>query len=499
VIASHRRHHGLHRKSYPHTRPVLGFGSSQSAFGRGCLDAALPLPSAEPRCPKACADHSLQISLAHFCEVHGPTSILCTQLSPVSCSTCYPISTPPSEDTSKNSSFSSGFWEPTSPGLNSSTAPLLYSPFESPPTSPRSPTGSFNPYFSGAASDRDGFGRLSIGSEQDYDACDNCTFLVPKGVSERLPDGAPGSPTKDGKGRHGCPVLRTTQAVLAQGSPAHSDDDEDEDEGHSAKGTPFTKNGSSPDPLDPSPTSTTQSGGSSPLYIPRHAHTHLLQYVTTRQPASPAAYSLLRRSCIRTLSCENLPRGSPSGPLLFGDPIAGYTIAYVFRLPDPRARGRRRTYALIALGGRDSWRVSTAMVQITKVFESIAGQIVAMADSVLERESGITSQVNSRPSSTGMATPPLSASAPTAAEKDLMPPEKQRSKSTATSPVSRNISDVSSFLSAKKVDPDGYPRVSREVMRAKGLAEIVGKDDFFVQLHLRFVMVLMNLVKEFSR
>lgn len=36
--------------------------------------------------------------------------------------------------------------------------------------------------------------------------------------------------------------------------------------------------------------------------------------------------------------------------------------------------------------------------------------------------------------------------------------------------------------------------MSREVMRAKGLAEIVGKDRFFVELHAKFVMILYNLV-----
>jgi hypothetical protein len=58
----------------------------------------------------------------------------------------------------------------------------------------------------------------------------------------------------------------------------------------------------------------------------------------------------------------------------------------------------------------------------------------------------------------------------------------------------RTITPVSSFLSAKKVDPDGYPRVSRDVMRAKGLAEIVGKDDFFVEVHARFCVILSGLI-----
>ena len=243
------------------------------------------------------------------------------------------------------------------------------------------------------------------------------------------------------------------------------------------------------------------------MNIPSSTHTHFITYVTTRQPSSPDAYSLLRRSCIRTLSCESLPRGSPSGPLYFGDSIAGYTIAYVFRLPDPRARGRRRTYALIALGGRDSWKVSNVMVSVTKMFESIANQIVAMADRVLERESATPLPSLSSTTSPTIS-PVLSSSDPVPCEgsrDDQQPapasPEKPRSKSVTNAPTAavRNLSDVSSFLSAKKMDPDGYPRVSREVMRAKGLAEIVGKENFFVELHARFCMILAQLVRDSGR
>ena len=79
---------------------------------------------------------------------------------------------------------------------------------------------------------------------------------------------------------------------------------------------------------------------------------------------------------------------------------------------------------------------------------------------------------------------------------------KSSANSPVTTPVSNNqrvISDVSSFLAAKKVDPDGYPRFSKDLMRAKGLAEIVGKENFFVELHAQFCVILANLVKELSR
>ncbi|KAL1628790.1 hypothetical protein SLS54_001478 [Diplodia seriata] len=353
------------------------------------------------------------ISLAHFCEVHGPTSVLCTQITQGSCATCHPCDTPPADDQSKSSYFN-----------DSPAIPPLSSPFETPPTSPKSPNNSHNPYFPSVSAKKSS-SSTSLGSnfgDGDNDSCENCSFLVPKNVTEQLPDGAPGSPSKDGRGQNGSPVLRTTQS---------------------------------------------------------------------------------------------LPRGAPSGPLYFGDPVLGYTVAYVFRIPDPRARGRTRTYALIALGGRDSWRVGKAMVKITEMFEQIANQIIAMAKQVLEQESTFASPTaHMRPTTAagpgGTITPPLSCSGGSSVPRrasvqvsggkpnTIIPTPAASIVGSPASPTTRNITPVSSFLAAKKVDPDGYPRVSRDIMRAKGLAEIVGKENFFVELHAKFCMLLAGLVKEFG-
>jgi len=128
-----------------------------------------------------------------------------------------------------------------------------------------------------------------------------------------------------------------------------------------------------------------------------------------------------------------------------------------------------------------------AMVEITKAFESIANQIISMADQVLKRESSLASMMNSPPT--------LSSSVPTASHTS---PQKDAISSTSSSPNQRNITHVSSFLSARSVDPDGYPRTSRDALRAKGLTEIVGKESFFVELHARFCMILSGLVREFA-
>ncbi|KAJ4291170.1 hypothetical protein N0V90_010368 [Kalmusia sp. IMI 367209] len=134
------------------------------------------------------------------------------------------------------------------------------------------------------------------------------------------------------------------------------------------------------------------------------------------------------------------------------------------------------------MAGRDGLRATKAMVKITEVFESIANRIVALAEKVLEKESAASQNPSqSRPATAVPRTPPFGTSATSAQSMPLFTsPQKERPfSSVASSPATRNITPVSSFLSAKKVDPDGFPRVSRDVMKAKSLVEIVGMEDFF--------------------
>ncbi|KAH7138105.1 vesicle coat protein [Dendryphion nanum] len=426
------------------------------------------------------------ISLAHFCEVHGPTSIICTQASASPCGTCNPCVTPPSDEAPLSSYSHHSLYDQPSLKLGARLSQLT-SPFETPPTSPRSPT--HNPYFPSLTSSDSSFGgrRASSSLDSDPDVCENCSILVPKQYRDRLPAGAPGSPSKDGRGRNGSPVLRTSKEFPVRG-PKSCDN--------------FS---SSPDMSDTSDNeqsnSYPDSVPGSPMFMSRGMHTHTLNYISTSQPQSPETYSRLRRTCIRTLSCEALPCGKPSGPLMFGDPVAGYTIAYIFRLQDPRSRGAKRTYALIAMAGRDCRRASRAMVTVTNVFEAIANRIVTLAEKVLERESaGATLNASrSRPATAIPSTPPPPLGTSASSMPMFSSPQKERvSSSVASSPTIRNFTPVSSFLTAKKVDPDGYPRVSRDAMRPRTLVEIVSDENFFVELHQHFCRLLHFLIREFG-
>jgi hypothetical protein len=393
--------------------------------------------------------------------------------------------TPPTDEPHSAYAYNGLYDQPASLKLGTQI-PHLPSPFESPPTSPRSPT--HNPYFPSFPSSSSGsFGgrRPSTILDSDPDVCDNCRMVVPRKYSDRLPDGAPGSPSKDGRGRNGGPVLRSSQKFTVRRS--HHYDDVSSTDSSDVSDSEQSKSYESADSIPPSP-----------MLVSRGTHSHTLNYVSTRQPLSPTTYSLLRRSCIRTLSTEVLPSSKPSGPLIFGDWVAGHTIAYVFRLQDPRSRGAKRTYALIAMAGRDCRRATKSMVKILEIFENIANRIISMADRVLERESAASHNL-SRPVTAIPTTPPFGTSA--SSIPPVLSPKQERSfsstSSSASSP-SRNITPVSSFLSAKRVDPDGFPRVSRDVMKAKSLIEIVGQELFFAELHANFCSILNMLIKMYG-
>lgn len=429
------------------------------------------------------------------------------------CPTCCPPASPPSDEASKNSSASSSDEEPKPTAPNAAQEPALPSQVASSQATPATANGAHSPYFNTVPRPKKGrkvrFG--SVTTDADIDNCNNCGLAVPQDLSRRLPSGAPGSPKPNGKGRNGYPVLRSTQTVIAQGAVCSANHQEVKKKDTESAESQEKEDETKEDEVQPTDVKLTlendvDSAEASPVQMPNATHTHTVTYVTTHHPASPSTYTVLRRVCIRTLSLIYLPEGCASGPLYFGDPNTGYTIAYVFRVPDPLARGARKTYALIALVGRDSWKIQNLIISIMKTFESLANQIVAMAEEELERNPA--SQVNSRPSTATVVTPPLGSPirVPATTEVDREnnvaggSPDNQKAKSppAPTSPIvgsAKTLTDVSSFLTAKKVDPDGYPRTSSKET-GKGLAEIVGNDSFFLELHAQFCMILSAVLRE---
>ncbi|KAK4990869.1 hypothetical protein LTR50_002237 [Elasticomyces elasticus] len=419
---------------------------------------------------------------------------------PLSCDTCNPddLSSPSSHRHHRPSLSVSPEKAQWLPSVSKPTTRLspLNSPFETPPSSPHISKTAENPYFPSFSS-RASYHRYSGSFEAEGESCASCTFEVPKEFGDKLPEGAPGSPKRDGRGRNGSPVLRSKESVLAWGG-LNDDSSDEEDYSNDCFGPPdgmsdsdterttrpgsiniVRKNATRAYSIHSS--ASTYSSHSAFSAPPEATHSHSLTFLTTRTPPDPRAYSTLRRSCIATLSTESLPRGLSSGPLTFGNASSGCTTAYVFRVPDPRARGHRRTYALLALSKGGSWKVAR---RVERVFEQWAAAITRAAEAMLDRQRELAER-GAEPSR-GSAWPAAGGPLPTTPVAQTGPDKVAAGRAT--------ITPVSSFLCAKTVDPDGYPRVTQQAAKAKSLSEIVGDEWFFVELHSRFVWLLKNLV-----
>lgn len=203
-----------------------------------------------------------------------------------------------------------------------------------------------------------------------------------------------------------------------------------------------------PHPHHPSPESYSSNASSSSF------HEHTLQYITTHNPVDASKYRVLRNAVVRALTNEQLPRGQTSGKILFGDPIHGYTITYKFRLPDPYARGGHRQYSLLALAGHEPDIAFRTGSTIWQAFDDIAAWITAKTESTIGRNRQAEEE---------------------AAEKLSYVP-------------------VSSFLTGRTMDPDGYRRRNGgNAMRARGLTEMAGDATLFAKLHVKFVELLQAL------
>lgn len=270
----------------------------------------------------------------------------------------------------------------------------------------------------------------------DDGGCVSCSISLPEDTISQLPAWAPGSPRKDGIGRNGSPVMRTTEKVFAHWNQQLVPEVESEDKSQQSTPEFFASDTSM-----------------------AACHPHELIYRTTCSPIEPNTYSILRRATIRTLSCEQLPRGLTSGALSFAHPIDGYTVAYKFRLPDPYARGCQRHYALIALVGQDPTRTHRVTAIIWRAFRRIAAGIIARTENVI-LHAKVEENVRS-------------------GRKPLIP--------------------GSSFLTSRTLDPDGYPRRNGgSNMRARGLAEMVGDELIFALIHGEFTYLLQNLGRQFN-
>ncbi|KAL8900614.1 MAG: hypothetical protein Q9207_005609 [Kuettlingeria erythrocarpa] len=288
------------------------------------------------------------LSLAHFCENDGPTSILCTQALPIACRTCWG---PKSVESSVGSLR---LVEEESEGYdkNDGGDAGKESTFDS-------ESGSYTLYTFGAGRQHPRPYK-AVGESA---GCASCIFTIPDQYTKKLPPGSPGSTKENGIGTNGSPILRSRSKISVLGSPYDSDAD-DETFHHQS-----------------SPTSATSSNTTT-----SSVHEHDFECRTSSSPVDPTMYAILRRACLRILSFEPLPKGLTSGRLSIVDPVIGLTVAWKFRLPDPYARGEQRSYALLAVVNSRPHRAMKACLFIWRAFEKIGRNIKAEAESLLKRD-----------------------------------------------------------------------------------------------------------------
>ncbi|KAF4628979.1 hypothetical protein G7Y89_g9170 [Cudoniella acicularis] len=434
------------------------------------------------------------LCLAHYCDTHGPTPVIVTEALPVVCEVCFEDdefgSRRPS--TSSRSLNPSDILSGTGGGqsrTNSSSsdkengvqrADLLASrsqAIETPPESPR--VAQLQTGQNKNSHRRDSSFRKTYDENDKKRAipCENCALTLPKKTKED----SPATVKLDSSG----PILRTRKPYervsfpLEEPSPpkSASSSSSDSETAISSKAKSRSR------PLTRAGTSSSNSSFGSGI-----SHDHSLDYTSTHEPLSPASFSIIRQSCLRTLSCETLPpsstqltnssptspfinspfsSGPPSsttstssgGPIFFGDPLAGYTTAFIFRIPDPNARGRRRVYALMALSTHRERLAMQTFSFLSAAFRDLASWIQSLAEAELERSENLSSP--------------------------RMGNEERGGRQSAF-----NSTPTSSFLQGRNRGDGKFAGVS---LRARGLAELVGMPDFFIELHARFVKLLASL------
>ena len=268
--------------------------------------------------------------------------------------------------------------------VSSNSSSSLSSPMETPPASPRSPVLTCSSLPSSVAGPGVGAYASTAGSGGSSltETCRNCSISLPRSIGEKQNSNS--ERTADKSTKPNPPVLRTRDTIPTHGpgdvghfgSGWQGDSVKEPQHSHQIQRerSESAQSESIPEELKPCfgnipPRSSASSSLNSededglnnmdsdpPIPVPSvqqpknyglGQHSHSVTYLSTRAPTTPSRFSMLRQSCIRTLSCELLP--AQTGPLLFGDTLTGFTIAYVFRIADPKARGGKRSYALLCI------------------------------------------------------------------------------------------------------------------------------------------------------
>lgn len=337
--------------------------------------------------------------------------------------------------------------------------------------------------------------------------CENCALTLPKRQESSKDAGINSRPDRGPTMRTRAPCARVFTGIDLNTSPPTSQSSSSSTSEDESGGRRRLSHRRTVTALSVTSRSSVSSGSANP-----NAHTHYLDYTSTHEPLAASSFSLVRASCLRTLSLETLPRAPATGPpsagtamptpsaspnspayvtthsigsaasggsIFFGDKKVGYTTAYIFRVPDVHARGHKRVYAFLALSTHPEPIAVKTFTFLSSAFRDMASWIQELAEAEAER-----AQAES---------PGSTASSPVVPG----PGYGSFQSEPAAPPVSGGSSSSSSFLMG------GVGGLSRRMgggfggsgvaLKQRGLAELVGLPDFFIELHAKFVRLLLEM------
>ncbi|KAF4508610.1 hypothetical protein G6O67_004966 [Ophiocordyceps sinensis] len=469
------------------------------------------------------------VCLAHYCDTHGPTPLMVTEGLRNPCSVCFDdfSSTPDAQpksaaDGRPRSSAPTSVPNSQSPAaaLNDALRELHLARSASVPASEQDAQASRaalrrsaaaaggGPGFTSALESvldgsRPGFppqSRRDSSFRRTYDEtvtkkqgpCDNCAMTLPRRQASTGSSHEHATDTQRPTLRTRTPIERVFEAA-DQASPPSSQSSSDTDGDVEATRRVRNRRAAVASSRTTSCSSTSTSSDRSAY------HFHYINYTSTHEPIRADSFSLVRASCLRALSFETLPRApststptsspqlnhSPSfvttqspgsaatgGAIFFGDAMAGYTTAYIFRIPDLHARGHKRVYAFLALSTYKERLAMKTFAMVSAAFRDLATWIQQLAEAEAERtreSSPIGSALHN-----GAWVPP-----PTMSALDV---------SAAVDRGGSSFLTGGSGFARRMGGPGGTSS-----LKARGLAELVGQPDFFIELHGKFIRLLLEV------
>ncbi|KAL2268347.1 hypothetical protein VTJ83DRAFT_3193 [Remersonia thermophila] len=375
--------------------------------------------------------------------------------------------------------------------------------------------------------------------------CENCALTIPKSqeaggdaLLNPLPDRGPTLRTRAPCAR----VFTGIDAAAASPPLSQSSSSAPSDDESTARSRPSHRRTGTA-------LSITSRSSASSVAANANSHMHFLDYTSTHEPLTPSSFSLRRRRRRRRgragpgaggamptpillppsggagaaaattsppsssgsfVTTHSVGAAASGGSIFFGDKKVGYTTAYIFRVPDVHARGHKRVYAFLALSTYPEATAVKTFSFLSAAFRDLAGWIQELAEVEAERLARNAQQQHQQHQQQhheqpgGAAAPSASASGfgtsyQSEAASVSSSSHAQQGPLSGTSNGGGGGGGASSFLTGgggllRRMGGGGFGGAGvPSHLKQRGLAELVGLPDFFIQLHAQFVRLLLEI------